>query len=248
MGRLSFINRSSQFEMMDDLSCGGALLDQTLHELEVINKLLGGNQVTLNGLNKLLHNKTQQAKLVIADLGCGGGDMLQVIDQWAQRKNIQVDLLGIDANPSAITYAQKRNGKSNIRFKIMDIHSDDFQDLKVDIIICTLFLHHFEKNQLIRLFQQFYNQASLGLIINDLHRHWLAYYSIKYLTRILSKSDMVKNDAPVSVLRGFKQAEIKNILNQAGIDIFSLSWMWAFRWQLIIDKRINGKKGTSDLI
>ena len=219
---------------MDDLAATGEVIDQTLRELEVINRLLGGNYVTTNGLGKLLKNHTNQSPIQIADLGCGGGDILKLMAQWAKRKNIAVELLGVDANPSIIDYA-KENCKEfpNIRFEVEDIFSGAFKARKFDVICCTLFTHHFTDEQLINIFHQFKAQAEIGVVINDLHRHWFAYYAIKWLTRAFSKSYMVRYDAPLSVARSFRKADFYNIMKKAGISSHSLRWMWAFRWQLI---------------
>ncbi len=75
--------------------------------------------------------------------------------------------------------------------------------------------------------------AKLGFFINDLQRHPLAYYSIKYITKFFSKSYLVKNDAPLSVLRGFKKDEWKGIFEKAGIINYSIQWKWAFRYLII---------------
>ena len=83
-------------------------------------------------------------------------------------------------------------------------------------------------------FQSFKQQARLGIIVNDIHRHPLAYYSIKWLTGLFSKSAMVKFDAPLSVLRAFTRKELEQILLKAEIEHYELSWKWAFRWQLVI--------------
>ena len=47
---------------------------------------------------------------------------------------------------------------------------------------------------------------------------------------------MVKNDAKLSVARGFRRQELKEILQAAGITNYTLKWRWAFRWELIILK------------
>jgi hypothetical protein len=70
----------------------------------------------------------------------------------------------------------------------------------------------------------------LGFFINDLHRHPLAYHSIRLLTRTFSKSYLVKNDAPLSVRRGFRRGEWQRLLHDAGITGYTCSWRWAFRW------------------
>lgn len=219
---------------MDDLSSGGEEMDQTLRELETINKWLGGNHVTINGIEKLLQRKHLKEELVIADLGCGGGDMLILVAEWAKKCRISVKLKGYDANPNIIEYARK-NGLDyeEITFETKDIFSDTFKEESFDIVLCTLFTHHFKDDDLAKIFNQFQKQASLGVVINDLHRHPIAYFAIRLLTQFFSKSPMVKYDGPLSVRRAFRKADWHNILQQAGISNFYLRWKWAFRWQLI---------------
>ncbi len=228
--------RSDEVELMDDLECSGEIIDQTLRELEVINKWLGGNKVTLNGLGKLLVDQTDE--ISIADLGCGGGDMLKLIAQWGKKKGLKLKLIGVDANPHIIEFAKRNCLKfPNIEFEIVDIFSEQFKAQSYDIITSTLFTHHFNNQELVSFYSTWLKQARIGIVINDLHRHWLAYYSIKLLTALFSKSEMVKNDAAVSVMRSFKKLDLKNILREAGILNYSLKWMWAFRWQLVINKK-----------
>jgi 2-polyprenyl-3-methyl-5-hydroxy-6-metoxy-1,4-benzoquinol methylase len=230
-----FSTRSNDIEIMDDLNCRGEVVDQTLRELEVINKLLGGNYVTIDGIEKLLEKKNGSTPISICDLGCGGGDILKLIAQWANRKNKSLELTGIDANPNIIRFANN-NCKTypQIEFEAVDIFSEQFKNRKYDIIIGTLFFHHFNSEQLISFFKQIERQAAIGIVINDIHRHWFAYHSIKLLTRIFSKSAMVRFDAPLSVLRAFKKKELIHIMQQAGIENYTIKWMWAFRWQLCI--------------
>ena len=233
--RSKFAHRSVEFEMMDDLNCSGTLVDQTLRELEIINRLLGGNSITLDGIKKLLKGSGLKEKVLeIADLGCGGGDMLKVVARWARQSGTAVRLVGIDANPAIVLYARGNSLEyPEIEYQVLDIFSPGFRRQQFDIITCSLFTHHFTSDQLVILFRALSEQSRIGVVINDLHRHWLAYWSIKILTRLFSESDMIKNDAPISVLRGFHRQELKEILSGSGILNFQLSWKWAFRWQLI---------------
>jgi len=229
-----FEKRAYEEELMDDLDAGGEIIDQTLRELETINRLLGGNQVTINGLQKLLKSHTSTKPIVIADLGCGGGDIMILVADWARKKGYQVELKGYDANPNIIDYARKNCiDYPEISFYTEDIFSDGFKTNRFDIVICTLFTHHFKDDQLVSIFHQFKTQAKIGVVINDLHRHWFAYHSIKLLTQLFSKSPMVQYDAPLSVRRAFRKNELEKIMASAEINEFSLKWMWAFRWQLV---------------
>lgn len=228
-----FTKRSDGIEIMDDLNSSGEVIHQTLQELDTINKLLGGNSVTLQGVRKLLHGKSSAVH--VADLGCGSGEMLRLLAQQFRKSNLQSTFIGFDANENIVQYAQQHvSGFPEISIAADNILSADFRTKKFDVIVATLFLHHFTSAQLIDIFKTFNHQARVGVVINDLHRHWLAYYAIKFLTALFSKSPMVKFDAPLSVLRGFTKNELVNILEQAGMEHYSLRWKWAFRWQVII--------------
>jgi 2-polyprenyl-3-methyl-5-hydroxy-6-metoxy-1,4-benzoquinol methylase len=228
-------NRSSEEEIMDDLSASGPVINQTLVELETINTLLGGNYVTLNGLDKVIQGKSLKNTLRIADLGCGGGDILRLVSNWLEKKEINAELIGFDANPNIIAFAQKYTAQKNISYQAVNIFSDDFKTQQFDVVIATLFFHHFDSDQLAEFLSQLRRQTSIGIVINDLHRHWFAYYSIKWLTALFSKSPMVKNDAALSVARSFRKKDWITILEKAGIKQYRMRWMWAFRWQVIID-------------
>jgi 2-polyprenyl-3-methyl-5-hydroxy-6-metoxy-1,4-benzoquinol methylase len=231
---IDFSKRSEAIEIMDDLTCSGNVVDQTLVELEFINKWLGGNAVTVDGLNSIL-SITSKNELRLSDLGCGGGDMLKILATELKRRNVSATFTGIDANPNIIEFAKKNSAEfPEIRYEALDILSEDFRNREFDLVFATLFFHHFTSTQLIEIFSLLKRQTKVGIVINDLHRHWLAFYSIKLLTSLFSKSSMVRFDAPLSVLRGFKKKELIEILQNAGIQNYTLRWQWAFRWQLII--------------
>lgn len=228
--------RSTEEEIMDDLTSSGPVINQTLSELETINTLLGGNYVTLNGIDRLINDKVMTGTLRIADLGCGGGDILRLISNWLSRKGITAELIGFDANPNIIEFARKHTPQKNISYQSINIFSDDFKKQQFDIVVSTLFFHHFSSDQLAAFFNQLKGQTSMGIVVNDLHRHWFAYYSIKWLTVLFSKSPMVIHDAPLSVARSFRKKDWVSILQKADIRNFKMRWMWAFRWQVIISR------------
>lgn len=230
-----FTSRSTDIEIMDDLNCEGEVVDQTLRELETINRLLGGNEVTLNGVKQLLSNTSGTEPTTIADLGCGGGDILILIAKWGRRKKIPLNLIGVDANPNIINFAKKNSiGFPEITYTTQNIFSEEFKQGTFDIVVATLFTHHFSSLELASFFSQLKRQVRIGIVINDIHRHWFAFHSIRILTKLFSRSAMVKFDAPLSVLRSFTRKELVQILDQAAIKNYKLKWKWAFRWQLII--------------
>ena len=227
-------HRSNQKELMDDLAFSGEVLTQTLQELDTINKLLGGNHVTLSGIKKLVKEKTHDEPLKIADLGCGGGNMLVHIAKMLRQLGIPASLYGVDANPNIVAYAKANTQQyPEINYLTHNIFEEQFQTLEFDIVTCTLFTHHFTNEELSQLFGQMHRQSRLGLVINDLQRHWFAYWSIKLLTQWFSRSAMVKNDAPISVARSFHKRELQSLLQQSGVQRYRIKWFWAFRWQIV---------------
>ncbi|PZX49928.1 methyltransferase domain-containing protein [Algoriphagus chordae] len=229
-----FAQRSEEKELMDDLNCSGEELNQTLRELKTINRWLGGNYVTTSGLAKIF-SKFPQAEYTIADIGCGGGDMIRVMADWAKSQEKHLNFVGIDANRNIIDLAAIRLADlAKVSWRVQNVFEAEFSEEKVDISTCTLFTHHFTDSELVGLLKSLKAKSRLGIVINDLHRHWIAYYSIKLLTRLFSKSEMVQNDAPLSVLRSFSRTDWERILNKAGIKDFTISWNWAFRWQVNI--------------
>ncbi|MCU0353935.1 MAG: SAM-dependent methyltransferase, partial [Cytophagales bacterium] len=100
--------RSYEKEIMDEFGLGGEAMAQTLRELRFINRWLGGNAVTLQGLDLLLPKAgANGTALEIADLGCGGGDMLVLMARWARQRRLAVRFTGVDANDYTINYARQ---------------------------------------------------------------------------------------------------------------------------------------------
>ncbi|WPR75166.1 methyltransferase domain-containing protein [Algoriphagus sp. NG3] len=229
-----FAQRSKDKELMDDLNCSGEELVQTLRELRTINRWLGGNYVTTNGLAKII-KKHPRNSFLVADIGCGGGDMIRVMDDWSKSKKKALNFVGIDANKNIIDLAAVRLADiPRVAWKVGNVFDGEFSEEKVDISTCTLFTHHFTDSELVGLLKSLRAKSRLGIVINDLHRHWFAYYSILVLTKLFSKSKMVQNDASLSVLRSFTKIEWTKILHSAGFENFEISWHWAFRWQVTI--------------
>jgi 2-polyprenyl-3-methyl-5-hydroxy-6-metoxy-1,4-benzoquinol methylase len=219
--KISFKTRIHQEELLDDLSVPFADIAINMKELDTINTLLGGHAITIKGIEKLIENKTN---LTVCEVGCGGGDNLKAIYNWARKKNISLQLAGLDYNKNCIQYAKQTQS-----FPCEWIEENFLTHTKqYDIIFCSLFTHHFKTEQLKNILLQMKSQSKIGIIINDLHRHPIAFYSIKFLTKVFSKSYLVKNDAPLSVLNGFVIKEWKEIFSSLQMKA-SIQWKWAFR-------------------
>ncbi|KXX72210.1 methyltransferase domain-containing protein [Flammeovirga sp. SJP92] len=224
--------RSNELELLDQPFIPTPDLYQNLKELDFINTHLGGYQVVFEGIQKILQNSSTGQTLRILDIGSGGGDTLKAIYEEF-RGEYKLELVGVDLKEDCIQYATENCRGLPIRFVQSDYRDYLTESTSFDIIVCSLFCHHLPSKALSELFSNIKKYAAKGCIMNDLHRHFLAYYSIKWLTKVFSRSYLVKNDACLSVARSFSKKDIQDIMENAQITDYKLYWKWAFRWLLI---------------
>ena len=230
---IDFKHRSLQKELLDSDDIPFADIRQNMMELNVINTLLGGHAITIKGVKELL--KGSNSSPIICEIGCGGGDNLQAVATSFKKERKWVKLIGIDIKKECIATAMESFPDETAMWICNDYAKATFLQ-QPDIIFSSLFCHHFTNEQLVAQLKWMHKNSTIGFFINDLHRHPLAYYSIKFITRLFSKSYLVKNDAPISVLRGFTKKEWEAIFQEAGITNYSIQWKWAFRHLIIVRK------------
>lgn len=219
------MKRSYEAEIMDDFSIRDERIDEALHELKIINKYLGGISTTKSALKYFFDSAEEE--LSVFDIGSGSSDNLIA----AREKYPIIKIISIDKNLRAL------NSQNN---RLLKINSDafilPFKDNSCDIIHAALFFHHFNENEIRKLLKEFLRIAQHGIIISDLQRSYFALIGIKILTILFSKSEMVKNDGPLSVKRGFTKSELINLLSGTGTKNLVIKWKWAFRWMVVIKK------------
>ena len=223
-------HRSYEKELMDRDDIPFTDMAQTLKELNIVNTRLGGHAITVEGVTNL-HPGDQP--VIVCEIGCGGGDNLFAIQKFFLKKNIPVKFIGIDLNPECIAFAKQQYPQLPCEWICSDYATVNFSTHKPDIIFSSLFCHHFTDDQLLFMLQWLQRNAQTGFFINDLQRHWMAYYLIKYITKFFSRSYLVKHDACVSVARGFKKNEWKELFTKAALTNYTIEWKWAFRYLVI---------------
>ncbi len=230
-----FNNRSTKLELLDAQDIPQEDLFQNLRELNFINQSLGGHDVVIKAIKKLLAGIPKSQKIHILEIGSGGGDNLRALARWGVKKGYTLQLTGVDLKQTCTDFAEEQSQGFDIRFLTTDYRETPFSSVgKPDIIFNSLFCHHFTDSQLVPMMHWMHSNANVGYTICDLHRHPIAYFSIKILTSLFSKSYLVKNDAPLSVKRGFKKSELINLLNHVQQSNATIQWAWAFRWIITV--------------
>lgn len=225
--------RSNKTEIMDDFTMKGELMRDTLDKLGSINKWLGGNSITIDGIRQLLKDQPKEKTFTIIDLGCGHGDILRLVADFGRKNGYKLQLIGIDANQDAIDYANELSvNYPEVSFRNEDIFSEEFRAINYDIALTTLFLHHFKEDELLALLSNLSNNASMGVVVNDLQRSKMAYVLFKLLGIFISNY-MIKQDGLTSILRAFKREDLEAMSKKLNLKS-QIRWKWAFRYQWLI--------------
>jgi SAM-dependent methyltransferase len=177
--------RSADRELIDEPGIPASDWFTCLKELDTVNTLLGGHSITVEGVSRLLPGT--QPRVVIAEIGCGGGDNLNAI--YRRNNKLDAHYIGIDINKACTEYASENcRAIPSSHFICSDFRNVEFGETKPDIIFNSLFCHHFSDEDLVEMLRWMHSNSRLGFFINDLQRHPVAFHSISILTRIFSRS------------------------------------------------------------
>lgn len=228
------MKKSYQSEILDGGQYRKEELFQNLKELNLVNRWLGGHANSASLMRECL--QAGYIPDVVADIGCGGGDTLEMLQQKFTQKLPETLWLGCDLNPWCVEYAEKYHTGVNIQYV-----QKDFQELQTEgkvLFHAALFFHHFSEEDILRFLMHVHTQGA-GIIINDLHRHWLAWLSIGLIGSLPGIGRLFRNDAPLSVRRSFTRKEWIQMMEKCGIRNYRIRWAWAFRYLLFIPPETN---------
>lgn len=225
----SLPGRSQAPELMDSESVDYDTFRACLVDLERVNRASLGYRPTLAWLDRVAQGRRT---LRILDVGSGHGDMLRRVWQWAQSRNIAVDLMGVDLNPwSTRAAGEATPAHMAIRYQTADLF-DIGPDRDFDVILSALFAHHLPDPDLVRFVRWMERSARVGWFVNDLHRHPVPEWGLRAIFGVLPVHRFVRHDGPVSVRRAFTRADLAALLQEAGVPEgrASIRWQFPFRW------------------
>lgn len=229
--------RSHQKELLDDWQGDFHDLANVLKDINRVNSVLGGNNITINAVFKLIQEHPKKSYTIL-DMGCADGNMLRELAKAARKRKINLKLVGMDLNGDALTLARKISVDfPEIVYFEKNILSADFSDFSCDIVITTLTMHHFQNSEILNFAQQFTRLASIGVVINDLHRSAIAYYLFKGFSLIFIKTKVAKLDGLTSIRRGFLKSELMGLTKSLTNVNHEIAWKWAFRYVWIMRKQ-----------
>jgi hypothetical protein len=214
-----FSQRSREAEWIDGVDYSQEEFRDCLADLRRINRLLGGERALAHHLLPMI-DAIDRDCVHLVDIGTGSADLPRMVVQWARQRGRKIQFVVVDLHPQAVLEARDWVADyPEIQVVRADAFALPFEEGGVDFVVASLFLHHFEDGQAATLWQRFAQVAREAVLINDLHRHPLAYFSIQALTRLFTRNRLVRHDAGVSVLRGFRESDWRKIAREGNLSI-----------------------------
>jgi SAM-dependent methyltransferase len=198
-----------------DEPCSRDQLRACLHELSRVNRWTLGYRPWFVWLDAILPRLT--GRIRILDVGCGNGDGVRRIAQWAEKRGITAELIGLDINPDSIAIAaEETSAAGNFQWICADVF-DYEPPTPIHLILSSLFTHHLNDSNVVRFVAWMEQQATLGWFINDLSRSAVPYRFFRLFSRLANLHPFVQNDGPVSIARAFQPENWQEICAAAGL-------------------------------
>lgn len=223
--------RDRQPEIMDrpDLA-----VTEHEHALAGLSRINFFSATAASYLRSLRGLSVGPAPLRILDIACGGGDVVRRLARYAARHRLSWSVAGCDLSPVAVEHARRRasDEKVAVEYFVHDALAcpppGDY-----DAIICSLFLHHLEEPQAVRLLELLAKTSAVrAIFVSDLNRSILGLALAHAACRLLSTSPVVHTDGPLSVRAAFTPAEAVAIAEEAGLRNVTVRRCWPCRWMM----------------
>ena len=218
-------------EQMDDPGLDPDVYDRVLRDLARVNGWTLAARPTIAFLDRAARG---MVAFRLLDVGFGHGDMLRRIAGWARRRGIAVDLVGVDLNPKSEVAAR---AVTPVGMPI-DYRTGDYRDVPgpFDFVVSSLVTHHMTDEQLDAFITFMEKNATRGWLVNDLHRHSLAYHGFPLLARLIGAHRIVREDGQLSIARSFRPGEWREILAAAGVPEGGADIVRRFPFRLCVER------------
>lgn len=217
-------------ELMD---APGLPLDEVADAYRVlgrINRQLGNLRTAERELTRFLREDLRgSATATLFDVGSGSGDIPATLSGCFRSRKISLHSIALDRDQTAIGMARRR-GLSAVRGDALRL---PLAEQSVDLVMAVKFAHHFSGHALDRLLAEMARVARHRVLVLDIRRHWLAYWGFTAWSRLFTRNRLVRFDGPLSVLRGFTEAELESAIKPLTTFIWNVRRYAGFQLVLV---------------
>lgn len=207
--------RADAAEILDGPLQPDARLAGNLNDLARINRWTGGSSLLHRSLDWLLGSAPRPFSFL--DVGGGRGDGVAGVVQWAARRQRRCEAILLDRS-APILHLADAQGYAGVCLLQGDGCRLPLRDRSIDVVACSLVLHHFSQGQATTLLRELARVARLGVIVDDLLRSHLGYLGAKVLGSVFTRNPLTRHDGPLSVRRAYTAKEISALLADAGLE------------------------------
>ncbi len=221
-------------EWMDRPDCDKQLLFNTYRQFQKINRLISGwERIYRKDLYPVISRSKNP--VTILDIGCGGGDILRILQNLCRSDNLEVNLTGIDPDPRAAEFLKQRTDGNDIRFLQTTSGELTQQNRSYDIVISNHLIHHLTREQLSTLCKDAEQLAGRLILFSDIERSDLGYLGFSALAPLLFSNSYIVPDGKISIKRSYRKGELQKELSSG----WKVERRFPFR--LVVAKNISRK-------
>ena len=215
-------------ELLDGDGVSPSEAEASLADIEWVHRRLGGRAMVRRRLLPLLATlpPPRQGALSVLDLGCGSGHVGRDLLAAAAESGVRLRVLGLDRKTSHARLAPRGTAMTGDALRL------PFPDQSVDVVLSTLFLHHFAPAEIARLLTESRRVATAAVVAFDLSRHRLALAAIAVVGPLVFSSRLSVLDGKTSVRQAYTPEEIARSAETAlpGARVTPVS---RFAWELV---------------
>ncbi len=214
-----FSKRDTTPELMDTEVVSFEELRGVLEELTQANELSLAYRPTLAFFRRLAREGRLSADrpILVIDAASGYGDMSRKVDRWAEKRGLDLKFIGVDMNPWAARAAAEATPPGRpIGWATANLFYFNPEG-GADIVMSSLFTHHLPNPELVRFIRWMEKTARIGWFINDIERHPVPYYFLKFAFWATRRHRFMRHDGPVSFASAFKRQDWVSLLKEAGL-------------------------------
>ena len=151
-----------------------------------------------------------------------------------KRVGRDVHITAVDKNPFMVDVARQRAAPfPEITVTEADVLSLPYPDRSFDIVLCSLAIHHFSRQDAVRLLVEMNRLCRVGFIVNDLNRTRLGAWTVWLYSHLVTTNPITRYDSYASVMNAFTANELAVMSQEAGIDAFAIKKQPLFRLILV---------------
>lgn len=212
------IPRSQEKELLDVTTPPLDELRGAMTHMAWTNRVFLNNWLIARYVKKLIKNLPGAT---ILDIGTGMADIPKYLVEKLHSEDQTITATGIDIDPQVLTLADEYVGKT-YGVTILEKPLSDIENNSFTVATMSQMLHHLTPDEAVEMLKEAMSKVTHGIIISDFIRTRLNYNLTKMAIRLTRPNKFNVHDGPLSVLRSYTDKEIKNILQRAGIQKYTI--------------------------